>query len=90
MADADLGEIWCRTSRRQSEDAAERLIERIRRRVDGLPADLFAGPQVPGFAEGLRHVVVGDCGVYYRAEEDAVTVLRVLHGRQDRAAALPR
>lgn len=45
---------------------------------------------MPGFAAGLRHVSVGDYGVYYRVEEDAVTVLRVLHGRQDRGSLLPR
>jgi len=49
--------------------AEEDLIE-----ISGAPRD--------DVAPGIRHLIVGEYLILYRAREDAIEIVRVLHGRR--------
>ncbi|RWO56545.1 type II toxin-antitoxin system RelE/ParE family toxin [Mesorhizobium sp.] len=60
-------------------DAAIRLVNILERRWDLLTLHPFSGAPREDIAPGIRHLVVGE----YRVGEDAVEILRVLHGRRN-------
>nr|WP_287183885.1 type II toxin-antitoxin system RelE/ParE family toxin [Mesorhizobium sp.] len=43
----------------------------------------FSGAQREDIAPGIRHLVVGEYLTLYRVGEDAIEILRVLHGRRN-------
>jgi toxin ParE1/3/4 len=42
----------------------------------------LSGPLHDDLASGVRHLIVGEYLTFYRVSEDAVEILRVLHGRR--------
>lgn len=87
---SDLEEIWTFGAERWSMDQAERY-------VDGLVStfELIADfPEIARerseFAPPVRIHPTGAHLVIYLADQGRVTVLRILHGRQDLLAALDR
>ena len=42
-----------------------------------------SGPLRDDIAPGIRHLVIGEYLTFYRVGEDAVEILRVLHGRRE-------
>ncbi|RWP32699.1 type II toxin-antitoxin system RelE/ParE family toxin [Mesorhizobium sp.] len=62
-------------------DAAIRLVNILERRWDLLTLHPFSGAPREDIAPGIRHLVVGE--YLTRVGEDAVEILRVLHGRRN-------
>ncbi|WP_201410743.1 type II toxin-antitoxin system RelE/ParE family toxin [Mesorhizobium sp. J8] len=81
-AEEDLIAIWQYVAR-DSEAAADRLLDRIENRWQQLAIYPASGPLRDDIAPGIRHLVVGEYLTFYRVGEDAVEILRVLHGRRN-------
>lgn len=81
-AEDDLIAIW-QCIARDSETAADRLLDRIEARWQQLAAYPFSGAPRDDVAPGIRHLVVGDYLTLYRVGGDAVEILRVLHGHRN-------
>ncbi|RWM92525.1 MAG: type II toxin-antitoxin system RelE/ParE family toxin [Mesorhizobium sp.] len=64
-------------------DAAIRLVDILESRWDLLTLHPFSGAPREDIAPGIRHLVVGEYLTLYRVGEDAVEILRVLHGRRN-------
>jgi toxin ParE1/3/4 len=64
-------------------NAAVRLVDTLERRWDFLVLHPFSGAPREDIAPGVRHLVVGEYLTLYRVGEDAVEILRVLHGRRN-------
>jgi toxin ParE1/3/4 len=64
-------------------NAAIRLVNILERRWDLLTLHPFSGAPREDIAAGIRHLVVGAYLTLYRVGEDAVEILRVLHGRHN-------
>ena len=86
-AAADLDRIWCDRERTRDADAADALADRFEAAFDEARRRPASGPPQPDIAPDLRMTVVDGYRVYFRVEPDAVTVMRVLHARQDERAA---
>ena len=63
--------------------AADRVLDRVRERLDLLLESPLAGRQRPELAPGLRSFPSGRYVIFYVAEEGQVRVARVLHGARD-------
>ena len=81
LAEEDLIAIWQYVAR-DSEAAADRLLDRIENRWQQLAIYPLSGPLHDDLASGVRHLIVGEYLTFYRVSEDAVEILRVLHGRR--------
>jgi toxin ParE1/3/4 len=81
-AEDDLIAIWQYIAR-DSETAADRLLDRIEARWQQLAAYPFSGAPRDDVAPGIRHLVVGDYLTLYRVGGDAIEILRVLHGHRN-------
>lgn len=81
-AEEDLIEIWSHVAA-FSETAADRLLDRFERRWELLTSQPYSGAAREDIAPGLRHVVVGEYLSLYRVTEEAILIVRVLHGRRD-------
>lgn len=64
-----------------SEAAADRLLDRIEARWQQLATYPYSGAPRDDIARGIRHLTVGEYLILHRVGEDAVEILRVLHGR---------
>lgn len=80
-AEEDLIAIWQHIAH-DSEAAADRLLDRIEARWQQLATYPYSGAPRDDIAPGIRHLVVGEYLTLYRVGEDAVEILRVLHGRR--------
>nr|WP_292865650.1 type II toxin-antitoxin system RelE/ParE family toxin [Mesorhizobium sp.] len=80
-AEDDLIAIW-RYIARDSEAAADRMLDRIEARWQQLAAYPFSGAPRDDIAPGIRHIVVGDYLTLYRVGDGAIEILRVLHGHR--------
>lgn len=78
----DLIEIH-RYIARDSEAAADRLIDRIRSAVVRLRDFPESAPARPDIAPGLRGLSVGAYIAYYEVQPGLVTIVRVLHAARD-------
>ncbi|TIS96191.1 type II toxin-antitoxin system RelE/ParE family toxin [Mesorhizobium sp.] len=81
-AEEDLIATWLHIAR-DDEAAADRLLDRIEARWQQLATYPFSGAPREDIAPGIRHLVVGEYLILYRVGEDAVEILRVLHGRRN-------
>jgi len=81
-AEEDLIATWLHIAR-DDEAAADRLLDRIEARWQQLATYPFSGAPREDIAPGIRHLVVGEYLTLYRVSEDAVEILRVLHGRRN-------
>ena len=81
-SEEDLIAIWQHVAR-DSETAADRLLDRIETRWQQLTTYPFSGAPRDDIAPGVRHLVVGDYLTLYRVADDAIEILRVLHGHRN-------
>ncbi|MER9106056.1 type II toxin-antitoxin system RelE/ParE family toxin [Mesorhizobium sp. M7A.F.Ca.US.010.02.1.1] len=81
-AEDDLIAIWLHVAR-ESEAAADRLLDRIEARWRQLATYPFLGAPRDDIAPGIRHLVVGDYLTLYRVDDDAIEIIRVLHGKRN-------
>jgi toxin ParE1/3/4 len=81
-AEEDLIAIWLHVAH-DSEAAADRLLDRIEARWQQLITYPFSGPPRDDIAPGVRHLVIGDYLTLYRVKDDAIEILRVLHGHRN-------
>lgn len=69
-----------------SEQAAERTISQILRRIRSLTDFPETGAPLSGIVSldtNYRYLVCGHYTAFYRAEEEAVYIVRILYGRRD-------
>jgi len=81
-AEDDLIAIWLHVGS-DSEAAADRLLDRIEARWQQLATYPYSGAPRDDIAPGIRHLIVGEYLILYRVGEDAIEILRVLHGRRN-------
>ena len=62
--------------------AAIRLVDALERRWDLLTLHPFSGAPRDDIAPAIRHLVVGDYLTLYRVGDDAIEIIRVLHGKR--------
>ncbi|WP_245454982.1 type II toxin-antitoxin system RelE/ParE family toxin [Mesorhizobium sp. M9A.F.Ca.ET.002.03.1.2] len=80
-AEDDLIAIWLHVGH-DSEAAADRLLDRFEARWQQLATYPFSGAPREDIAPGIRHLVVGEYLTLYRVADDAIEIVRVLHGRR--------
>jgi len=78
-ATADLDDIWLYIAK-DSVSAADRLIDRITERCQGLADHPRLGVARPDIAPEARMLTIGDCLVLYRVSGADAEVVRVVHG----------
>ncbi|MER8803151.1 type II toxin-antitoxin system RelE/ParE family toxin [Mesorhizobium sp. M0018] len=66
----------------QNPNAAVRLVDLLQRRWDLLTLHPFSGAPREDIATGIRHLIVGEYLTLYRVREEAIEIIRVLHGRR--------
>lgn len=81
-AEDDLIAIWLHVAR-DSEAAADRLLDRIEARWQQLAIYPLSGAPRDDIAPGIRHLVVGDYLTLYRVGGGAIEIIRVLHGKRN-------
>lgn len=79
---ADLREIWAFIAS-DSVSAADRVLDELRARLDLLLGSPLMGRERPELGSRLRSFPSGRYVIFYVPEEDAVQVVRVLHGARD-------
>jgi toxin ParE1/3/4 len=70
-AEDDLIAIWQHIAR-DSEAAADRLLDRFEARWQQLATYPYSGARRDDIAPGIRHLVIGEYLTLYRVREDAV------------------
>jgi toxin ParE1/3/4 len=85
LAESDLTKIWLYIAR-DSPEAADRFIDKLRVHCGRLAASPNLGRLRPDFAPGLRSYRVGNYFIFYFPTDSGIEVARVLHGARD----LPR
>ncbi|TPN40033.1 type II toxin-antitoxin system RelE/ParE family toxin [Mesorhizobium sp. B2-3-3] len=63
-------------------NAAVRFVDALERRWNLLTLHPFSGAPREDIAPGIRHLVVGEYLTLYRVTDDAIEILRVLHGHR--------
>lgn len=81
-AEDDLIAIWLHVAR-DSEAAADRLLDRIEARWQQLAIYPLSGAPRDDIGPGIRHLVVGDYLTLYRVGSGAIEIIRVLHGKRN-------
>jgi len=81
-----LADIWGYIAAQSSENTATRFLGKLTTTCERLLAFPLAHPERPQLAPGLRVVFHGTYAIYYRPDEETVTIVRVLHGARDLAA----
>ena len=81
QSEDDLIEIWLHVGR-DNEAAADRLLDRIEARWQQLVVYPFSGAPREDIGPGIRHLLVGEYLTLYRVHDDAIEIVRVLHGRR--------
>lgn len=82
LAEEDLIGIWLRIAT-VDPAAADRVLDAIERRWKQIAQYPYSGIARDDIAPGIRHLVVGEYLTLYRVAEDAIGIIRVLHGRQN-------
>jgi toxin ParE1/3/4 len=85
-ANEDLQYIQDRIAR-DNPSAAVRLIERFEARMELICSAPDAGEPRDDVSPGIRQAIIGSYVIYYRAEQDVVSILRVVHGARDMPGA---
>ena len=81
-AEAELEKIWL-TIAQDSYEAADRMIDQIRRRCEDRAHFPMSGARQDHLIPHLRRFIVGPYLVFYFPLPDGISVIRVLHSRQD-------
>jgi toxin ParE1/3/4 len=82
QAEEDLIEIWNYVGQHDIR-AADRLLDDLEARLQLLARYPLAGPVREDMPAGIRHLVIDDYLAFYRLSDDAVEVIRILHGRRN-------
>ena len=85
LAESDISKIW-RYIARDSPEAADRFIDKLRVQCNRLASRPSLGRSRPDFARELRSYRVGNYFIFYFPSDTGIEVARVLHGARD----LPR
>jgi toxin ParE1/3/4 len=85
----DLDGIWTYTARRWGPDQAERYLRQIAEAVELIAETPGLGRNCDHVREGYRKYPVGSHVLFYRAIDDGVDVVRILHQRMDFDRQLP-
>ena len=75
-------DIWTYIAR-ENPAAADRLLDRIDAKCRLLAENPRLGPDRSDIRPGLRYFIVGRYVILYRAVEDGVEIVRVVHGARD-------
>jgi toxin ParE1/3/4 len=62
--------------------AAVRVLDALQRRWDLLTLHPLSGGPRDDIAPGIRHLVEGEYLTFYRIADNAIDIVRVLHGRR--------
>ena len=81
-AETDLVEIW-QVIARDDHRAADRQLDRIEAQCQLLASNPRLGRLRPEIADDARAWVVGRYLILYRAVDDGVEIVRVVHGARD-------
>jgi toxin ParE1/3/4 len=81
LAQKDAIEIWAFIAE-DNESAADKVIAEIDSRLKSLSFMPLSGTAMPFIAPDIRRTVVGRYSIYYRAINDGIEVLRILHERR--------
>lgn len=82
QADEDLLDIWFHIAL-DNPAAADRTVERIENRWLQLLDLPYSGMARDDIAPGLRQLVADSYLILHRISDDAVHIVRILHGRRD-------
>ena len=82
-AEDDLQRIWNYLAREASIEIANRQIEKIRQLSRLLSEQPRIGRLRNSLLPGIRSVVTPPYVLFYRLSDDAVQIVRVVHGRRD-------
>lgn len=82
QAEEDLIEIWNYVAQFEAK-AADRLLSELDMRLRLLSDFPLAGAIREDMPDGIRHLVIGQHIAFYRVTDNAVEIIRVLHGRRD-------
>ena len=82
-AEADLRDIWIYSFQTWGEAQADKYLDDLDTRMIGLTTGRTASRAAEDVAPGLRRALAGSHVVFFREEDEVVTVLRVLHQGMD-------
>ena len=85
----DLDGIWTYTANKWGADQAERYLRRIAEAVELIAETPTLGRNCDHVREGYLKYPVGSHVLFYRAIDDSVDVVRILHQRMDFDRHLP-
>ena len=80
-ADEDLIAIWLNIAG-DNPAAADRVLDAIERRWQQIAQYPHSGIARDDIAPGIRHLIAGQYLTLYRVTDEAIEIIRVLHGRQ--------
>jgi toxin ParE1/3/4 len=83
LATQDIDEIWVYSFDRWGLVRADDYISDLRMRAEALARGDLSGTPADDVAQGLRRLMAGAHVIWFRASDDAVRIVRVLHQRQD-------
>jgi toxin ParE1/3/4 len=81
-AEEDLRRIWLYGLETFGVTQADIYFEQFFTRFEQIAAKLMLAPPVDNIREGYRRAICGVDSIYYRINDDAVEIMRIL-GRQD-------
>lgn len=87
QAKTDLDEIWDYVARKQSIDAATRLMDSITRRFPMLGRHTGVGRHRDDFEPGALCFPVEECVIYYRRRKAGIEISHIIHGKRDQKKA---
>jgi toxin ParE1/3/4 len=87
LAESDLDDIWLRIAQDASIDTADQVVSDIVNRFGLLADHPRAGRTRDEITHGVRSFAVESYVIYYRPDEDGVSIARILHGSRDQSAA---
>ena len=87
-AERDLIDIWHYTEDRWGEARADRYLDEIDAALDRLCDNPLIGVDCGHIRAGYRRFTAGSHYIFYRLDQAAIEVIRVLHIRMDHQAQL--
>ncbi|KAA5802323.1 type II toxin-antitoxin system RelE/ParE family toxin [Alkalicaulis satelles] len=87
-ANADMKAILKYSVSQWGKSVATGYVQRLERSCERVAARPETGRTRSDLREGLRSVAVASHVVFFRIDPDSVTIVRVLHARQDPGSAL--
>ena len=82
-ARADMDDIWLQVARTNGARLADDIADRIDRRAAMLARHPDMGPARPEIGDGARSLLVERWLILYRADPDAVRIIRVVDGARE-------